>query len=216
QNPRCIGIIGARRFTAKLYRFFGGKPLFQAGDTAGFSESARGEVLHGYAHPIELAHIELNSLGAEKLLMGQRADNIAHRESVGFGLALKIIAKNNASRAWHILNHGYRVSWNVSADMTANGPAVKIKTASSSIANNDPKCFSFVKLLSVRASRNRCEKKQPIHKTQQKANLCIHASGLSWLDSYSVQSENLFLTYSCCQKVDDFLNGVIRSAIRGL
>src|SRR4029450_3315192 len=36
------------------------------------------------------------------------------------------------------------------------------------------------------------------------------------LDSYSVQSENLFLTYSCRQKVDDFLNGVISSAIRGL
>jgi len=36
------------------------------------------------------------------------------------------------------------------------------------------------------------------------------------LDSYSVQSENLFLTYSCRQKVDDFLNGVIRFAIRGL
>src|SRR5262245_52866986 len=28
--------------------------------------------------------------------------------------------------------------------------------------------------------------------------------GYSFLDSYSVQSENLFLTYSCCQKVDDF------------
>src|SRR6266508_4893070 len=36
------------------------------------------------------------------------------------------------------------------------------------------------------------------------------------LDSYSVQSENLFLTYSCRQKVDDFLNGVISFAIRGL
>src|SRR5262249_53144514 len=36
------------------------------------------------------------------------------------------------------------------------------------------------------------------------------------IDSYSVQSENLSLTYSCRQKVDDFLNGVIRSAIRGL
>lgn len=36
------------------------------------------------------------------------------------------------------------------------------------------------------------------------------------LDSYSVQSENLFLTYSCCQKVDNFLNGIISSAIRGL
>lgn len=36
------------------------------------------------------------------------------------------------------------------------------------------------------------------------------------LVSYSVQSENLFLTYSCCQKVDDFLNGVISFAIRGL
>ena len=36
------------------------------------------------------------------------------------------------------------------------------------------------------------------------------------LDSYSVQSENLFLTYSCCQKVDYFLNGVISFAIRGL
>src|SRR6266705_5122871 len=35
------------------------------------------------------------------------------------------------------------------------------------------------------------------------------------LDSYSVQSENLFLTYSCRQKVDDFLNGVISFAIRG-
>jgi hypothetical protein len=34
------------------------------------------------------------------------------------------------------------------------------------------------------------------------------------LDSYSVQSENLFLTYSCSQKVDDFLNGVISFAIR--
>ena len=34
------------------------------------------------------------------------------------------------------------------------------------------------------------------------------------LDSYSVQSENLFLTYSCRQKVDDFLNGVISFAIR--
>ena len=39
---------------------------------------------------------------------------------------------------------------------------------------------------------------------------------LAILDSYSVQSENLFLTYSCRQKVDDFLNGVIRFAIRGL
>ena len=38
----------------------------------------------------------------------------------------------------------------------------------------------------------------------------------SLLDSYSVQSENLFLTYSCCQKVDYFLNGVISFAIRGL
>lgn len=36
------------------------------------------------------------------------------------------------------------------------------------------------------------------------------------LDSYSVQSENLFLTYSCRQKVDDFLNGVISFAICGL
>src|SRR5215813_2519718 len=36
------------------------------------------------------------------------------------------------------------------------------------------------------------------------------------VDSYSVQSENLSLTYSCRQKVDDFLNGVISSAIRGL
>ena len=36
------------------------------------------------------------------------------------------------------------------------------------------------------------------------------------LDSYSVQSENLFLTYSCRQEVDDFLNGVISFAIRGL
>src|SRR5262245_27816145 len=36
------------------------------------------------------------------------------------------------------------------------------------------------------------------------------------LDSYSVQSENLFLTSSCCQKVDNFLNGIIRSAIGGL
>src|SRR5215510_7844905 len=35
------------------------------------------------------------------------------------------------------------------------------------------------------------------------------------LDSYSVQSENLFLTYSCCQKVYNFLNGIIRSAICG-
>src|SRR6266542_2337046 len=35
----------------------------------------------------------------------------------------------------------------------------------------------------------------------------------SILDSYSVQSENLFLTYSCRQKVDDFLNGVISFAI---
>ena len=34
------------------------------------------------------------------------------------------------------------------------------------------------------------------------------------LVSYSVQSENLFLTYSCRQKVDDFLNGVISFAIR--
>ena len=36
------------------------------------------------------------------------------------------------------------------------------------------------------------------------------------LDSYSVQSENLFLTYSCRQKVDDFLNGIISSAICSL
>jgi len=36
------------------------------------------------------------------------------------------------------------------------------------------------------------------------------------LDSYSVQSENLFLTYSCRQEVDDFLNGVIGFAIRAL
>src|SRR5262245_4936347 len=33
-------------------------------------------------------------------------------------------------------------------------------------------------------------------------------TGFSILDSYSVQSENLSLTYSCRQKVDDFLNGV--------
>ena len=39
---------------------------------------------------------------------------------------------------------------------------------------------------------------------------------LTILDSYSVQSENLFLTYSCRQKVDDFLNGVISSPIRSL
>lgn len=36
------------------------------------------------------------------------------------------------------------------------------------------------------------------------------------LDSYQVRSENLFLTHSCRQKVDDFLNGVISSAIRRL
>ena len=30
------------------------------------------------------------------------------------------------------------------------------------------------------------------------------------------QSEDLFLTYSSCQKVDDFLNGVISFAICGL
>jgi hypothetical protein len=38
---------------------------------------------------------------------------------------------------------------------------------------------------------------------------------LRTLDSYSVQSENLFLTCSSRQKVDDFLNGVISFAIRG-
>src|SRR4029453_19466767 len=37
-----------------------------------------------------------------------------------------------------------------------------------------------------------------------------------FLFSYSVQSENLFLRYSCRQKVDDFLNGVISFAIRSL
>src|SRR5215813_6551203 len=44
----------------------------------------------------------------------------------------------------------------------------------------------------------------------------IRRNRLTILDSYSVQSENLSLTYSCCQKVDDFLNRVISSAIRGL
>jgi hypothetical protein len=34
----------------------------------------------------------------------------------------------------------------------------------------------------------------------------------STLDSYSIQSENLFLTYSCHQKVDNFLNGITSSA----
>jgi len=43
-----------------------------------------------------------------------------------------------------------------------------------------------------------------------------YGAHLPVIDSYSVQSENLFLTYSCRQKVDDFLNGVISFAIRGL
>jgi len=40
--------------------------------------------------------------------------------------------------------------------------------------------------------------------------------GFAILVSYSGQSENLFLTYSCRQEVDDFLNGVIGFAIRAL
>lgn len=43
-----------------------------------------------------------------------------------------------------------------------------------------------------------------------------HIGRINYLDSYSVQSENLFLTHSCSQKVDNFLNRIISSAIRGL
>jgi len=57
--------------------------------------------------------------------------------------------------------------------------------------------------------RNRCplwtqSKYGPIHAVARPRRL----------DSYSVQSENLFLTYSSRQKVDDFLNGIIGFAIR--
>src|SRR5215467_12003403 len=38
------------------------------------------------------------------------------------------------------------------------------------------------------------------------------------IDSYSVQSENLSLTYSCCQKVDDFCmeSSALRYAVSSL
>src|SRR5262249_26239818 len=103
--------------------------------------------------------------------------------------------KDDASRTWHIIDYSCRISWNVSANMTGNSPAVEIKTTTRGIADNDSERFPLIKLLSGRAGRIECEDKKKRNKKIQR-NTNLHGSGLSWLEFiklFRVLPQNHFL-----------------------
>ncbi len=133
--------------TAHLHQLFAGKPAFEATDAARFGQRADAMIGHGHAEPAEFAAVEPRGFVAEHLLQDQRTDEMADGETIGFGLIVNMVRRDEADGAGHVFDQSGRITGNMFAEMARDGAGVNIEPTARFVGDDEANGFAAVKIV---------------------------------------------------------------------
>jgi hypothetical protein len=102
---------------------------------------------HGHAKPAEFAAVEPRGFVAEHLLQDQRTDEVADGETIGFGLVVNMVRRDEADGAGHVLDQCGRIARDMFAEMTRDGAGVNIEPTARFVGDDEANGFAAVKIV---------------------------------------------------------------------